>query len=74
MSGVVDVRELERNETDAEAWEPNDPAFGRISEKVWVISGSPTHVTEVVVDALRKEEARTSRRCLSRRNDVPNHL
>ena len=73
MSGVVDARELECDEADAEAREPNDPTFGRISEKVWVVSGSPTHVTEIVVDALPKEEATTFWGCLSRRNGVPNH-
>ena len=74
MSSVVDARESECDEADAEAWEPNDPAFGRISEKVWVISGSPSYVTETIVDALRKEEAPASWCCLPRRNDVPNHL
>lgn len=74
VSGVVDVRKLECDETDAEAWELSDPAFGGFTEKVWVISGSPTYVTEIILDVARGKEATSSWCCPPRWNAVPNHL
>lgn len=38
----------------AEAWEPNDPAFGGFTEKVWVFSGSLMCAAEIIVDVLRR--------------------
>ena len=74
MSGVVDAHEPEWEEADAKAWEANDPAFGGFTEKVWVVSGSPTYVTEIVVGVVRGEQATCSWRCLPRRNAIPHRL
>ena len=52
MPGAIDAGESECHEKipDVEAWEPNDPASGEFTHKVWMFSGSLTHVTEIVVD------------------------
>ena len=54
VSGVVDVRKLECDETDAEAWELSDPAFGGFTEKVWMFSDSLMCAAEIIVDVLRR--------------------
>ena len=73
MSGAVDVREPRCDETSAGVWGPADLAFGGFAEKVRVISGSPTYVTEITVGALCGEEAATSWGCPSRRNAIQDH-
>ena len=52
MSSVVDTPEYECDEkpADVDPWGLNDLAFGGFTEKVWVLSGSPACVTEIVAD------------------------
>ena len=61
-----------------EALVPNDPAFGGFAEKVWMLSGSPMFVTEIIVDILQRwyneREAGGPWRCSSRRNAIPHHI
>lgn len=51
VPGVVDVRESDHDEKMAGvwAWEPRDPVFGERMEKVWILSGSPTRVADIIV-------------------------
>ena len=52
------------------AWRPDGPAFGGLTEKVWMPSGTPTCITEIIVEALQRcysgEEATTSSAVLGR--------
>ena len=45
MPGIVGVHESEHNEkmADVGVWEPSDPGFGGIPEKVWIFSSSPMY-------------------------------
>ena len=75
MSGVVDARgsECDGRTTDAEAREPNDPAFG--TEKVWTVSSSPTYTTEIVIGILQRyrsgEKEATTWHCSSGWSPLP---
>ena len=49
MPGVVGVFQSVRGERVAsvETWEPHDPAFVELIEKVRTVSGLPTHIAEI---------------------------
>ena len=80
MSGVGDACESECDErmSDAEAWEPSDPAFWGVTQKVWSISTSLTRVTYLVVDISQTthtgEKEETTWRYSSCWCPVPDHI
>lgn len=79
MPGVAGALESERDEklADVEALGPNDLAFRGFTEKVWVLSGSPTYVTKIVVDIRQRpdrEEPKIVWRCPSCQDPLPNHI
>lgn len=49
VPGVVGVFQSARDEKVAgiETWEPHDPAFVELIEKVRTVSSLPTHITEI---------------------------
>jgi hypothetical protein len=51
VSDVVGV--YNEKKAEVEAWGPHDPASEGTTEEVFIFSGSPKYVTEVLIDTLR---------------------